>query len=388
MSSMVVFPFKTERPEVALRNIQTAAEHGAVDEVLCVGYEKESTYHAIAEAAPSMSDRADTKISLILQERIGTKRPGKGDGMNTGLDYFVKSSYDRIHFYDADITSFNARWITKAERGADLGYDLVRHYFPRSATDAMVTWMITRTGFATLFPRSELPWIEQPLGGELLLSRRAAEKLAADPSVRAQSDWGIDTLLTFSSVRHGMSMFEVYVSDGKAHALYGQLTDLRSMLIECFLALRGLTGTPLDAGITHHVEPPDVVPEAIAEKVGYDVEGTMQLLPETWTERQDELLNHFPTPIRDGMLAVRKYISFQFMDEWAWYDVYQILLAEYVEGDPDWEDLIFRLWMVRVLAYTNRVALRGYGYAQRFLRGMVYRYLYRSATGMALTDGV
>ena len=43
--------------------------------------------------------------------------------------------------------------------------------------------------------------------------------------------------------------------------------------------------------------------------------------------------------------------------------------------------------MVRVLAYTHRVALRGYGYAQRYLRGMVYRYLYNSATGHKIRDG-
>jgi len=307
--------------------------------------------------------------------------------MNTGLEYFVSSEHERLHFYDADITSFGPSWITKAERAADLGYDMARHYFARAATDAMITWMITRTGFAMLFPNSELPWIEQPLGGELLLSRKAAELLAADPLVQAQSDWGIDTLLTFCAVANGLSMFEVYVPQGKAHALYGQLTDLRTMLIECFLALRSLRGADLDGGITHHIEPPDMVPATIAEKVGYDVEGTMQLIPEMWTDRQEDLLSHFPTPVRDGMLAARKYTSFQFMDAWAWYDIYEILLDKYVEGDPDWEHLIFNMWMVRVLAYTHKTALRGYGYAQRYLRNMIYRYLYRSATGAVLQDG-
>lgn len=307
--------------------------------------------------------------------------------MNTGLRYFIDSGHDRIHFYDADITSFDSTWMTKAERAADLGYDTVRHYFPRSATDAMITWMVTRTGFSMLFPDSELPWIEQPLGGEFLLSRGAAETLAADPAVQAQSDWGIDTLLTFSAVNHGMSMFETYVARGKAHALYGQLTDLRTMIIECFVALRSLRNSGPLGTITHHVEPPDTVPGSIAEKVGYDVERTMQLIPETWSEQQIELLSLFPAPIRDGMLAARKQTSFSFMDEWAWYDVYQILLDEYVEGDLDWEDLLFHLWVVRVLGYTHEVAVRGYGFALRYLRGMIQRYLYRSVTGTVLLDG-
>ena len=111
------------------------------------------------------------------------------------------------------------------------------------------------------------------------------------------------------------------------------------------------------------------------------------MVPDTWSERQTELLSLFPTPIRDGMLAARKQTSFSFMDEWAWYEVYQILLDEYVEGDPDWEDLLFHLWVVRVLGYTHEVAMRGYGFALRYLRGMIQRYLYRSVTGRVLLDG-
>ncbi len=384
MGSMVAFPFKTERPEVVLRNIRAAAAHDAVDEVLCVGYEEESTYHAIAEAAPGIAKAARTPVTLRLQDRIGTRRPGKGDGMNTALRHFLDTPHDRLHFYDSDITTFDGSWITKAERGLDLGYDVVRHFFPRAATDAMITWLVTRTGFAILFPRSELPWIEQPLGGELALSRRAAKALVADSRVAERSDWGIDTMLAFSSVRDRMSILEVHIAQGKAHKLYGQLTDLKTMLVECFAAVRDLRGEHLEPGIVHHVEYPDVVPPAIAEKVGYDVEGTMQLLPEAWSERQMELLEFFPIPIRDGMAAARRRTTFSFLDECAWYDTFEVLLDHFDEEDPDWRDLLFHLWTVRVLAYTHHAALRGYSYALRYLHAMIFRYLYRSATGVML----
>lgn len=387
MGSMVAFPFKTERPEVVLRNIRVAAAHESVTEVLCVGYEEEATFQAIAEAAPGISRAAGTPVTLRLQERIGGRRPGKGDGMNTALRHFLDGDADRLHFYDSDITTFDGSWITKAERGLDLGYDVVRHFFPRAATDAMITWLVTRTGFAILFPRSELPWIEQPLGGELALSRRAAQGLAADARVAQRSDWGIDTMLTFSSVADGMSILEVYIPQGKAHKLYGQLTDLKTMLVECFSAIQDLRGETVEPGIVHHVEYPDVVPTAIAEKVGYDVEGTMQLLPEAWTERQMELLELFPIPIRDGMVAARRRTTFSFLDEGAWYDAFCVLLDRFEPGDPDWEELLFHLWTVRVLAYTHHSALRGYSYALRYLHGMVFRYLYRAATGTRLRPG-
>ncbi len=387
MGTMVVFPFKTERPEVVLRNIRVAAAHEAVSEVLCVGYEEESTYRAIADASPGIAKAARTPVTLRLQDRIGTRRPGKGDGMNTALRHFLDTPHDRLHFYDSDITTFDGSWITKAERGLDLGYDVVRHFFPRAATDAMITWLVTRTGFAILFPRSELPWIEQPLGGELALSRRAAKALAADHRVAERSDWGIDTMLAFSSVQDRMSILEVYVPQGKAHKLYGQLTDLKRMLVECFAAVRDLREETLEPGIVHHVEYPDVVPPSIAEKVGYDVEGTMQLLPEAWSERQMELLEYFPIPIRDGMVAARHRTTFSFLDECSWYDAFEVLLQHFDEADEDWADLLFHLWTVRVLAYTHEAALRGYSYALRYLHGMVFRYLYRAATGRVLRPG-
>ncbi len=373
MGSLVVFPFKTEQPDVVLKNVEIAARHESVDEVLCVGSETESTYRAVEEAIPAIVSKTGTPAGLVLQDRIGTMRPGKGDGMNTGLRHFVDSHHDRLHFYDADITSFDDTWITKSETSADLGYDMVRHYFPRSATDGMVTWMITRPGFAILFPDSELPRIHQPLGGEWLLSREAAETLAGDARVARQSDWGIDTVITFSAVRHGMSISEVYIPQGKIHKLYGQLSDIRRMVIECFSAIHALRGEVLHRSITHEVQPSEGVPLAITEKTGYDFEATMRLVPEVFTPRQLDLLSALPTPAAEGMLQAHTG-SVSFLDESLWRDVYLALLDEYIEGDDDWEEVLFLVWMVRVLAYTTEVASHGYDTALRYLETTIRRY--------------
>lgn len=382
--SLVVFPFKTERPEVVLANVEAAAAHPRVGRVLCVGYEEEGTFRAIAEARDGIASEAGTPVDLILQERIGSKRPGKGDGMNTALRYFLsETDFERIHFYDADITNFSGEWITKAEEAADFDYAVVRHYFPRASTDAMITWFITRTGFALRFPRSELPWIEQPLGGELLFKRHVAERLAADERVAAQSDWGIDTLYTFSVVQYCEPMFEAYVASGKAHALYGPLTDLRTMLIECFVALQSVKDEEVPMGCIHRIEYPDVVPQNIAEKIGFDFESTLALLPEVWTERMVDLLDLFPTPVAEGLAANRTgHPIFGFMDEVEWYDSYLIFLDHFVEGDPDWEHLLFKFWLVRVLNFTATAAVRGYSYAGRYLHRMVVDYMRRSALGV------
>ncbi len=373
--SVVVFPFRTEDHQVAIDNITTAAGHHRVDNVVCVGFEREATYEAIDRAIPNIESSTGTEVSLILQERIGSLRPGKGDGMNTALRFFLqRSDSDRIHFYDTDITSFTAEWIDKAEAAADGGYDVVRHYFPRSSTDAMITWMITRTGFAIMSPESELPLIEQPLGGELLFTRRAVERLVADERVRAQSDWGIDTLYTFATVHYGFSVAETYIPRGKIHKMYGSLTDLQTMLVECFAAIQSLRGLSMPTGTRHDVERPAGVPPGVKQTVAYDVEETIQLLAADWTPGQESLLALFPPAVRDGMLESRIYPRFSYMDDRAWFETYAVLLDHFRKNDPDWEALLFKLWIARVLQYTISDALRGYDHALAHLQEMIDRY--------------
>jgi mannosylglycerate synthase len=378
MMSLVVFPFKREDPQVLLKNVKIAVSHPRVERVLCVGADEDECFRAISSETPPIARATGKTIDVILQERIGTKRPGKGDGMNTGLHYFLEeTSLDRIHFYDADILSFSEEWITKADTKADQGYQVVRHYFPRASTDAMITWFITRTGFAILWPRSELPRIEQPLGGELLFTRPVAEALLTDPRVRAQSDWGIDTLYTFSAVAHGFSMYETYIGVGKLHKLYGALTDLRTMLIECFAAVQALAGENIPQGTIHHVEYQGPVAEEVKTKVGYDFDGTLALLADGWTDRQLELLKYFPKRVGKGLESCRRFPRPSSMDEDAWYETYQVLLREFRADDPDWQELLFKLWLTRVLSYTINVALRGYDHAMFYLHGMVERYAHR-----------
>ena len=373
--SVVVFPFKEEDHDVVIRNVTMAAGHPRVTNVVCMGLDEASTHEAIRLAVPEVENATGTPVTLLLQDRIGTLRHGKGDAMNTSLRYFLEHSTDeRLHFYDADITSFDGGWIEQAEVAADAGFDVVRHYFPRSSTDAMITWMITRTGFAMLWPESALPLIRQPLGGELLFNRRVVESLVADEKVQAQSDWGIDTLYTFATVRSGFSVFETYVARGKIHKLYGSLTDIRTMVIECFAAMQSLRGLPVGTATPHEVEEAAEVPEAIKAKVAYDVESTLQLLAADWTSRQDELLSVFPAAIRDGMAAARVYPRFSFMDDAAWFQTYSVLLDHFVKDDPDWEALLFRLWIVRVVQYTISEALHGYDHALDYLNRMIDSY--------------
>ncbi|CAI5974238.1 unnamed protein product [Closterium sp. NIES-64] len=350
MASLVCFPFKEEDVTVAVRNVEIAASHPSVSAVLGVGFSKGETWHAIETAAAGIEKRTGKRVILRLQRRIGMNlRGGKGDGMNTALQFFVEHrEFERLHFYDADITSFSGEWISKAEKQADLDFDIVRHYFPRSSTDAMITWLVTKIGFALLWPNSVLPHIEQPLGGELLLTRRAAEVLVAD--------------------------HRVYVPEGKMHALYGGLRDLRTMLIECFSAVQSLKSEDLnDEGnpVIHRVEFARPVPEAVRSKVGYDVEKTLKLLKEPLTPRMKS------SSIR--LIMATEWPTWSFCDEEAWVAAYIRFLDTSRRGDADWEELLFRVWVARVLNHTIRNVMRGYDVALGALRELVADTQQRSA---------
>jgi len=371
--SIVCFPFKSEDTGIFTKNIREAVAHPRVNAVLCVGYEKNDCYQGIERVIPEIEKESNKEIRLILQERLGSKRPGKGDGMNTALKHFLEETeYERLHFYDSDIETFSQEWITQAELPADDGYQVVRHYFPRASTDAMVTWMITKTGFAILWPDTELPFIEQPLGGELLLTREVAARLYEDKRSIRQSDWGIDTAYTWIMVADEFSLYETYVPIGKVHKLYKTLADLQDMAIECFVTIQQLKGEKVDTvRMVHRVERPGPVPDRVKEKTAYDLEGSLHLLMEGWSDKQLELLNHFPQNVREGMAECQRKPRFTFMDAESWYETYKILLEHFDPADEDWRELFFKLWIARVLNYTTKVALRGYDYTLFYLYQMV-----------------
>jgi mannosylglycerate synthase len=224
-----------------------------------------------------------------------------------------------------------------------------------------------------LFPNSDLSLIDQPLGGELLFSRGAAETLASDSWVQDQSDWGIDTLITFRAVRHGMSITEVYIPQGKVHKLYGQLSDIRRMVIECFSAMQDLRNRTPGQHITHQVEPSGDAPSSIASKIGYDYDTTLELIPSVFTDRQLKLLSILPDLANEGMISAHTG-RVSFMDEDLWREVYLVLLDEFAQDDEDWEELLFLLWVVRVLAYTKDVVPNGYGRAMKYLQSTIRHY--------------
>jgi mannosylglycerate synthase len=371
--SLCVFPFKAEPAELVVSNLAIAASHPAVDEVWAIAPGPRDGDQEVRKGATDLATATGKPVVVLPQDRIGSKRPGKGDAMNTAIGLAAGQGRERVHFYDADITNFDASWIEGAERAADRGFGVVRHRFPRAATDAMITWMITRPALACLFPGTFLPRLNQPLGGEVLLTRPALESLASSAFVRSRSDWGIDTVLTYATSVMGLGLYEHHVRDGKRHALYGSLDVLREMLVECLDAAASLAGKPPPPpGALHGSDEPETAPADLTRAVAYDVEGTRRLLEAEWVGVERDLALRLPGNIGTQLLAHPQ--GFEFMGAEEWFDAHRFLLDHFVLGDPAWESLAFRLWITRVLAYTTGRAGSGYEAAMDYLESTITRY--------------
>jgi mannosylglycerate synthase len=371
--SLAVFPFKSEDPSLIISNMATAAANTAIDEVWAVASEPGITETTVRRQAPEVWRAHGKPVRVVLQERHGAFRSGKGDAMNTALALAADQGRDRVHFYDADITNFDASWIDGAEEAADRGYGVVRHRFPRAATDAMITWMITRPALARIFPGTFLPRVDQPLGGEVLLTREAVESLAGSALVRSRSDWGIDTVLTYATSILDLGLYEHHVVDGKRHALYGSLDELRDMLVECLDAAASLAGRPGPAPDARHgTDPPQPVPEDLKQIVAYDIDSSSAILDAEWSEGEVRLAAGLPGDLARDFRDRRA--TLELMDADLWHEVHGFLLDGFVLGEPAWESLAFRLWVARVLAYSTKQARLGYDAAMAYLASTIERY--------------
>ena len=362
--SLVVFPFKDEPPALISQNIEIALRHDRVEEVWGIAEPDTGIAQDLRDSASRYSTYHSKPVALLEQERIGDLRPGKGDAMNTAIQRAAEQDRERVHFYDADITNFDAGWIEGAERAADRGYGVVRHRFPRAATDAMITWFITRPGLAMFFPGTILPRLDQPLGGEFLVTTPALHALAASADVRARSDWGIDTMVTYETATLGLGLYEHHVTDGKRHALYGSLADLETMAVECLDAVRSLHGRPpplLNA--KHASDSATPAPQDLKEMVAFDADGTAAILETPLTADETDIAGRLPIPLEQAAA-----------DEEAWGATLAHLLQEFRLDLPQWRALAFRLWVARVLAYTREVVPRGYDGAMSYLEGTIRGY--------------
>jgi mannosylglycerate synthase len=237
----------------------------------------------------------------------------------------------------------------------------------------MITWFVTKPMLAMKYPGTILPRIGQPLGGELMLVGDAIETVASAPGVSARSDWGIDTLLTHAMVDTGLSLYEHYVPAGKSHSLYGSLGELKTMLVECFDAVRSLPDHP-PAAIEHARDPESPAPQSLRSQTGYSVNRTRPLLAGSLAPGEANLIASLRGALPAQIDRMMSTGDVGYLDEDVWWEVLLSVCEEFTLGDPGWENLLFRLWTGRVLNYTDTHVSGGYSAALEYLAGTIRLY--------------
>jgi hypothetical protein len=178
-------------------------------------------------------------------------------------------------------------------------------------------------------------------------------------------------MLTYATTTIGLPFYEHHVADGKRHALYGSLDEIRVMLVECLDAARSLRG--LAAPVIDLVaDPISPVPDDLKTTVGYDVERTMSLLTAGWTDEEIGLAR--TVPCADEVLRNQFEPWYEFMDARMWGQVLAVLLDRFRLDDRAWRSLAFRLWLIRVLSYTTNQAAEGYDSAMAYLERTIEDY--------------
>ncbi|MEF8847682.1 MAG: glycosyltransferase family 2 protein [Candidatus Thermoplasmatota archaeon] len=176
--------------------------------------------------------KRETKDIEVIHEKKywKTKQKGKGIGMiNAGIAA-IKQGYENLGFIDGDILNPNlGKWFQFLFNPLQRNIDIVKAGFSRHPSDAQITRHISKPLIAMFFPPA---WeINQPLGGELTMTKNVFENLFNNKDIKPPYGWGIDTFITIKSLIHGFVIGEVYLGQ-KMHGKK-DLTNLKGMFIQC-----------------------------------------------------------------------------------------------------------------------------------------------------------
>jgi len=227
MTNVLIIPERNERLK-PLNVIERGLKSKNIDEIYIVdGWSTDGTVPLLKRQIPKLQKKYKKKIKIFYSELRNT---GKGGAMITAMKRALKDNHSKILFLDADITSSSPEWCDVLIEGMDKNkVDMVRGYFDRAAHNAQITRHITRPLINMFFPEGH--GINQPLGGELCLSKELTKHLV-DYKISPPHTWGIDTFFTIVTLIGKFKIAEQYLAQ-KVHNKKS-IMELRPMTIECF----------------------------------------------------------------------------------------------------------------------------------------------------------
>jgi glycosyltransferase involved in cell wall biosynthesis len=366
MSNVLIVPEKNEGLN-PLKVVEEGLKSKLIDEVYVIdGWSTDNTADLLEDELLKLARKYGKNVAF---HRAELRNAGKGGAMVTGMKIALESGHSNVLFADADITSITSKWFDLLVNGIrKYGVDITRGYYDRSPFDAQITRHITRPLINMFFPEGR--GINQPLGGELCMTRSFVQRLL-DYHIAPPHTWGIDTFITVIGLVESFNTAELYLSQ-KAHKK--KTTDeLKSMVLECFDEIakqifyhKRDKMVPLFEGVTYV----RIIPksESDIERIGEDVrtaafvnfESEISSLSNLIKEREIylELLNELDISEEDQVMISRLlHADFRekskLLDAKKWVHLLHGLVQGYInrQFDSRYHDLIYTVWKLRTLAF-------------------------------------
>jgi len=374
MSNVLIVPEKNEKLN-PLHIVDVGLASGKIDEAYIVdGWSTDNTWTLLEKEIPSYEKKYGKKIKLFGSVLRNT---GKGGAMYTGIKRALKDGHSMITFIDADITSITTKWfdilidsISKDNLGMSRGY------YDRAPFDAQITRHITRPLIAMYFP--EAKDVNQPLGGELCMTKEVAEHLLTCCTAPPHT-WGIDTFMTINTVMGGFKMGEYYLTQ-KTHGKKS-VGELRGMLIDCFdeaakqvfyhkrnVSIPKFSKSLIKVLPKEHTQVERIGEDVRTQKyvnVDFEIESFIssleKILPNNHTDG-DGLKKFLKVDFDDeyllmDMLKIRSINEFKekskLLDRHVWVRTLDTLTRSYIaeEFNPAFHEIAFILWRLRSLSF-------------------------------------
>ncbi len=148
------------------------------------------------------------KVSLTTSEK------GKGNNLKAIIDYItMRDDIVYCMFIDADISSFDAKWLINHAESNDRGYDYVIPNYSRNMQEGNTT---NHFIYPLLFNLTDGNAPYQGIAGDFGISKRFADYLSQQTWPRSSLGYGVDIFMTMHALCSGVRIKEI-VLERKIH---------------------------------------------------------------------------------------------------------------------------------------------------------------------------
>jgi glycosyltransferase involved in cell wall biosynthesis len=165
--------------------------------------------------SPDLTAKIFQKVKTHAKKvSLTTYAKGKGNNLKAIIDYItMRDDIGYCMFIDADITSFDAKWLINHADSNDRGYDYVIPNYSRNMQEGNTT---NHFIYPLLFNFTDGNAPYQGIAGDFGMSKRFADYLSQQIWPRSSLGYGVDIFMTMHALSSGVRIKEI-VLERKIH---------------------------------------------------------------------------------------------------------------------------------------------------------------------------